>query len=281
MTSDSPQSSESPESAEPPQSPGAADADASSSDDPSPLALRVEGLVVDRGEVQVLNGVTFSAKSGHIMGVIGPNGAGKSTLFNTLTGLLQAREGSVLINGKSISDARGSVAFVPQRQNINWELPMTVWDMVMLGRTRQIGWFRQPGRADKEAVEDALNQVWMWDKRSALISELSGGQQQRIFVARALAQGVDVLILDEAFRGVDFTSQEVMTLVLQEMRDAGKTILLASHNINYIRQLSDECLCLNRSVVACGPTAEVLVPEVMEELYRSVDIYRAYASEQN
>ena len=244
-------------------------------------ALVVEDLVVERGEIQVLNGVSFSAKSGHIMGVIGPNGAGKSTLFNTLTGLIPAREGRVLINGRSIADSRDSVAFVPQRQNINWDLPMTVWDMVMLGRTRRIGWFRRPGRADKQAVEDALNQVWMWDKRSTLISELSGGQQQRIFIARALAQGVDVLILDEAFRGVDFTSQEVMTLVLQEMRDAGKTILLASHNINYIRRLSDECLCLNRSVVACGPTAEVLVPNIMEELYRSVDIYRAYESEQN
>ncbi|MDE2816430.1 MAG: metal ABC transporter ATP-binding protein [Chloroflexota bacterium] len=244
-------------------------------------SLLVEDLVVDRGEVQVLNGVTFSAQSGHIMGVIGPNGAGKSTLFNTLTGLLPAREGRVLICGKSIQDSQGSVAFVPQRQNINWDLPMTVWDMVMLGRTRRIGWFRRPGRADREAVEDALNQVWMWDRRNSLISELSGGQQQRIFIARALAQGVDVLILDEAFRGVDFTSQEVMTLVLQEMRDAGKTILLASHNISYIRKLTDECLCLNRSVVACGPTAEVLVPDVMEELYRSVDIYRAYESEQN
>ena len=244
-------------------------------------ALVVEDLFVERGEIQVLNGVSFSAKSGHIMGVIGPNGAGKSTLFNTLTGLIPAREGRVLINGKSIAESRGSVAFVPQRQNINWDLPMTVWDMVMLGRTRRIGWFRRPGRADKQAVEDALNQVWMWDKRSTLISELSGGQQQRIFIARALAQGVDVLILDEAFRGVDFTSQEVMTLVLQEMRDAGKTILLASHNINYIRRLSDECLCLNRSVVACGPTSEVLVPNIMEELYRSVDIYRAYESEQN
>ncbi len=249
--------------------------------DTSEPSLFVEDLVVDRGDIQVLNGVSFSAKSGHIMGVIGPNGAGKSTLFNTLTGLLPAREGRVLINGKPISSARGSVAFVPQRQNINWDLPMTVWDMVMLGRTRRIGWFRRPGRVDRQAVEDALKQVWMWDRRSSLVSELSGGQQQRIFIARALAQGVDVLILDEAFRGVDFTSQEVMTLVLQEMRDAGKTILLASHNINYIRRLSNDCLCLNRSVVACGPTAEVLVPEVLEELYRSVDIYRAYESGQN
>ncbi len=244
-------------------------------------SLVVEDLFVDRGEVQVLNGISFSAQSARIMGVIGPNGAGKSTLFNTLTGLIEARAGRVRINGKSISEARGQVAFVPQRQNINWGLPMTVYDMVMLGRTRQIGWFRRPGRADRQAVEDALNQVWMWDRRGSLISELSGGQQQRIFVARALAQGVDVLILDEAFRGVDFTSQEVMTLVLEEMRAAGKTILLASHNISYIRRLTDDCLCLNRSVVACGHTDAVLVPDVMDELYRSVDIYRAYQSEQN
>ncbi len=245
------------------------------------VSLLVEGLVVDRGGVQVLNGVTFAARGGRIMGVIGPNGAGKSTLFNTLTGLIEAKAGRVLINGKSIQDSRGSVAFVPQRQNINWDLPMTIYDMVMLGRTRQIGWFRRPRKVDREAVADALEQVWMWEERDALVNELSGGQQQRIFIARALAQDVDVLILDEAFRGVDFTSQEVMTLVLQDLRDAGKTVLLASHNINYVRRLSDDCLCLNRSVVACGPTAEALAPEVMEELYRSVDIYRAYESGQN
>ena len=244
------------------------------------VPLSVEGLCVDRGEVQVLHDISFAAESGRIMGVIGPNGAGKSTLFNTITGLLEPRAGEVRINGRPVGESRGQVAFVPQRQNINWNLPMTVRDMVMLGRARRIGWFRRPGRADRQAVEDALNQVWMWDRRDALISELSGGQQQRIFVARALAQGVDVLILDEAFRGVDFTSQEVMTLVLQEMRDSGKTILLASHNISYVRRLSDECLCLNRGVVACGPTAEVLVPKVMEELYRSLEIYRAYESEQ-
>ncbi len=257
---------------------GADDTQEQSSDATAP-SLAVEDLFVDRGEVQVLNGVSFAASSSRIMGVIGPNGAGKSTLFNTLTGLIPAREGRVRISGKSIGESRGQVAFVPQRQNINWDLPMTVWDMVMLGRTRQIGWFRRPGSADKQAVEDALNQVWMWDRRDALIAELSGGQQQRVFVARALAQDVQVLILDEAFRGVDFTSQEVMTLVLQEMRDAGKTILLASHNISYIRRLTDDCLCLNRQVIACGLTSEVLVPKVMDELYRSVDIYRAYESE--
>ncbi|MCY4436737.1 MAG: metal ABC transporter ATP-binding protein [Chloroflexi bacterium] len=244
------------------------------------LPLTVEGLCVDRGEARVLHNISFAAGNSRIMGVIGPNGAGKSTLFNTLTGLIPAREGRVRIGGKSIGESRGQVAFVPQRQNINWDLPMTVWDMVMLGRTRQIGWFRRPGSADKQAVEDALNQVWMWDRRDALIAELSGGQQQRVFVARALAQDVQVLILDEAFRGVDFTSQEVMTLVLQEMRDAGKTILLASHNISYIRRLTDDCLCLNRQVIACGLTSEVLVPKVMDELYRSVDIYRAYEGEQ-
>ena len=247
-------------------------------DTPSAPPLSAEEITVELGGIRILNQVSFTAGPGSLMGVVGPNGAGKSTLFNTLTGLLKAKEGRVLVHGKPVNSARGALAYVPQWEKVNWRIPLNVWDVAMLGRSRHVGWFRRPGRADREAVEDALNQVWMWDQRFAMIDELSGGQRQRVFVARALAQGADVIMLDEAFSGVDFTSQEVMSLVLEDMRDEGRTILISSHDIDYVKRFCDQCLCINRRVVACGPTEEVLVPEILGELYRSSDLYSAYGS---
>ena len=229
--------------------------------------LSTEDLTVELGGVRVLDRVSFAAGPGCLMGVVGPNGAGKSTLLNTIVGLLPVTAGRVLVHGKSVAETRGMVAYVPQKEKFNWRLPMSVWDVVMLGRTRKIGWFRRPGQADRESVQDALNQVGMWERRSSLIGELSGGQRQRVFVARALAQGADVLLLDEAFSGVDIPSQEVLVSVLLELRDQGKTILLSSHDINHLAHYCDECLCLNCHVCACGTPRDVLTPQVLKELY--------------
>ena len=155
----------------------------------SPPPLAAEELTVERGGIRVLDQVSFTAGPGCLMGVVGPNGAGKSTLFNVIVSLLPATEGRVLIHGKSVGDARGLVAYVPQYERVNWRLPMTAWDVVMLGRTHRIGWFRRAGKVDRASAEDALRQVGMWDRRNSLVEELSGGQRQRVFVARALAQG--------------------------------------------------------------------------------------------
>lgn len=201
------------------------------------------------------------------MGVVGPNGAGKSTLFNVIVSLLPATEGRVLIHGKSVGDARGLVAYVPQYERVNWRLPMTSWDVVMLGRTHRIGWFRRAGHVDRASAEEALRQVGMWDRRRSLVGELSGGQRQRVFVARALAQGADILLLDEAFSGVDIASQQDLVSVLTELRDQGHTILMSSHDINHLAHYCDECLCLNCYVCACGAPQEVLTPEVLTEMY--------------
>ena len=229
--------------------------------------LSTEDLTVERAGVRVLDQVSFAAGPGCLMGVVGPNGAGKSTLFNAIVSLLPVTAGRVLVHGKPFAESRGLVAYVPQRGKFNWRLPMSVWDVVMLGRSRQVGWFRRPGRADRESVQDSLDQVVMWDRRASLVSELSGGQRQRVFIARALAQGADVLLLDEAFSGVDIASQEVLVSVLVKLRDQGKTILLSSHDINHLAHYCDECLCLNCHVCACGPPREVLTPQVLEELY--------------
>ena len=172
----------------------------------SPLAA--EHITVEFGGVKILDNVSFNAGPGCIMGVVGPNGAGKSTLFNVITALLPATSGQVLIHGRPMAESRGVVAYVPQYERVNSRIPTSVWDVVMQGRVRHVGWFRRPGRNDRAIAEDALNRVGMWDRRKSLIYELSGGQRQRVFVARALAQGADILLLDEAFSGVDIASPD-------------------------------------------------------------------------
>ena len=142
--------------------------------------LAAEELTVERGGVRVLDRVSFTAGPGCLMGVVGPNGAGKSTLFNVIVSLLPATSGRVLVHSRSIAEARGLVAYVPQHERVNWRLPMSAWDVVLLGRTRRVGWFRRPGRQDRALAEEALRQVGMWDRRSSLVGELSGGQRQRV-----------------------------------------------------------------------------------------------------
>ena len=234
---------------------------------PNTPPLAAESVTVEYGGVRVLDRVTFSAGPGCLMGVVGPNGAGKSTLFNVITALTAATSGQVLIHGKPIAQMRGAVAYVPQYEKLNPRIPMNAWDVVMLGRVRRIGWLRRPGRADRAAAGDALRRVGMWDRRKSLIHELSGGQRQRVFVARALAQGADILLLDEAFSGVDIASQSALMTILTELRDAGRTIMMSSHDINHMAHYCDECLCLNCNVCACGPPQEVLTQDVMAQLY--------------
>ncbi len=242
-------------------------------DNPS---ISVEDVTVVRGGVLVLDEVSFDAGPNSLMGVVGPNGAGKSTLFNVIVSLLPPTEGRVLVHGQPIAEARQLVAYVPQHERVNWRLPMSALDVTLLGRTRRVGWFRRPGRADREAAEEALRQVQMWDRRDSLVGELSGGQRQRVFVARALAQGADVLLLDEALSGVDVASQEALLSLLVELRDQGRTIIMSSHDISHMARHCDQCLCLNCHVCACGPPAEVLTEETMLELYGHFSVLPAH-----
>ena len=229
--------------------------------------LSADNVTVTFGNVTVLKSVSFNAGPGCLMGVVGPNGAGKSTLFNALVGLIPVNEGRVLIHGRSIDDSRGTVAYVPQYEKINPRMPMKAEEVVMMGRTRSIGWLRRPRKLDHEAVRNALDQVGMWERRSSIVSELSGGQRQRVFLARALAQGADILLLDEVFSGVDVASQESLVNVLHQLRDEGRTILMSSHDINHVAHCCDECLCINNHVCACGSPRDVLTAEVLKELY--------------
>ena len=228
-------------------------------------SMSLQDVTVELDGYMALDNVTFDVDAGTLMGVVGPNGAGKSTLFNAIAGLLPVRQGSVTLNQVDLH--RGELAYVPQRDSVNWRFPVNAMDVVMMGRCCRLGWFRRPGKKDRELVKACLCRVGLWEQRGAPMTELSGGQRQRVFVARALAQDASVLLLDEAFSGVDAGAQETLVEVLQVLRDEGRIILLSTHDLNNLSGRFDQVLCLNQHVCACGSPGQVLTPEVMEELY--------------
>ena len=242
-------------------------------------SLVVNGVSVEFGSHKTLSDVTFTVEHGTLMGVVGPNGAGKSTLFNSIAGLQPLKAGTVTIVGSRMR-SNGALAYVPQRESVNWRFPVTVFDVAMMGRTFDLSWFRRPGGPDREIVRDCLERVGLWDLRSKLMTELSGGERQRAFVARALVQGADVLMLDEAFSGVDVSAQEGLVEVLLSLRDEGKIILLATHDLTNLADRFDQVLCLNCHVCACGPPAETFTPQVLEELYGAHGIHFAKSGEE-
>lgn len=236
--------------------------------------MTLKDVTVERGGYEALTDVTFDVGPGTLMGVVGPNGAGKSTLFDAVAGLLPISSGKIRLHG---ADARkGALAYVPQRDSINWSFPATVLDVVTMGRCCATGWFRRLGRRDREFVRACLGRVGLWERRSSMMTELSGGQRQRVFIARALAQEASIVLLDEAFSGVDVGAQEGIVEVLQSLCDEGRVVLLATHDLTNLAQRFDQILCINRHVCACGPPDEAFTPEVLEELYGSHGIEFAH-----
>jgi len=228
--------------------------------------IAVKDVTVVRGGHTALTDVTFDVEQGTLMGVLGPNGAGKSTLFDAIAGVLPLTRGTVDLYGDA--SRRGALAYVPQRDSINWRFPANVHDVVMMGCCRT-GWFRQTGKKDRELVKLCLCRVGLWEQRSALMTELSGGQRQRVFIARALAQEASVVLLDEAFSGVDVGAQEGIIEVLQSLRDEGIIVLLATHDLTNLAERFDQVLCINHHVCACGSPDQAFTPTVLEELYGS------------
>ena len=228
-------------------------------------SMSLQDVTVELDGHMALSNVTFDVHAGTLMGVVGPNGAGKSTLFNAIAGLLPVRRGKVTLH--RVDRGSGALAYVPQQESVNWRFPVTVMDVAMMGRCCKLGWCRRPGKKDRDLVDACLYRVGLWDHRSALMTELSGGQKQRVFVARALTQEASVLLLDEAFSGVDVGAQEGLIEVLQTMKNEGRIVLLATHDLTNLAGRFDQVLCLNRQVCACGPPDQVFTSEVMEKLY--------------
>jgi ABC-type Mn2+/Zn2+ transport system ATPase subunit len=230
-------------------------------------ALQVRDLWVRYGAQPVLEEVTFALAGGRLVGIIGPNGAGKTTLLKAILGLVAVERGAVAVHGERPTRRGGRVAYVPQRDAVNWRFPATVADVVLMGRYGRLGWLRRPGAEDRAIARRCLAQVGMEPYAGRAIAELSGGQQQRVFLARALAQEPDVLLLDEPISGVDAPTQESILRILAELAVQGKTLLLTTHDLRCNMEYFDGLLALNRTLIALGPTAEVLTPGVLTRTY--------------
>lgn len=229
--------------------------------------LRVESVTVAYNGRVALRSVTFSTYAGERVAVVGPNGAGKTTLFKAIIGLLPLESGTVEVMGCSPHRKPVFIGYVPQREEVDLSFPVTVADVVMMGRIGHIGWLRRPSRRDREAVRRALEQVGLADLTNRPLGELSGGQLQRTFIARALAQEAPLLLMDEPFAGVDAASEEAILHLLNRLRESGVTVLLATHDLRMAAERFDQVLLLNGEVVAYGPPGEVLCPAVLQRMY--------------
>lgn len=232
-------------------------------------AIRLRDVTVGYDRTPVLSHTHLEVDWGLIVGVIGPNGAGKSTLIKSILGTLQAWEGSVEVGGHPASskDARGMIGYVPQREVVNWDFPVTVADVVMMGRTPRLGWLRFPGSNDRKIVAEALDKVGMLPYAGRQISQLSGGQQQRVFLARALAQGGRLLLLDEPLNGVDAGTQETIGEILRGVKAEGGTVVIATHDLELAANWCDRLVMVNHAIVGYGPPEEALRPEVLRDTY--------------
>lgn len=232
-------------------------------------AVCLRDIVVGYDKTPVLQNANLEIGWGQIVGIIGPNGAGKSTLIKAILGTLRLMQGAIEVGGYAAHsrEARNLIGYVPQREAVNWDFPVTVSDVVMMGRTPRLGWLRFPGSEDRRTVADALNQVGMAEYAGRQISQLSGGQQQRVFLARALAQGGRLLLLDEPLNGVDAGTQETIGELLRRVRADGGTVLIATHDLELAATWCDQLIMVNHAIIAYGPPAEVLQPEVLRGTY--------------
>ncbi|MBK8020159.1 MAG: metal ABC transporter ATP-binding protein [Chloroflexi bacterium] len=211
--------------------------------------------------------VSFSVNTGERVAVLGPNGAGKSTLFKAIVGLIDFNAGEVSIHERDCRTSHALVGYVPQQNQVDWEFPATVRDVVMMGRLRRIGWFRFPGRRDRAAVDAALERVGMTGRAKRGIADLSGGERQRVFVARALAQEADVLLLDEPFSAVDAAAEQEILEVLDRLREQRVTILIATHDLNLASTRFDRVLLIKNHLIAYGTAPEVFTAENFARAY--------------
>jgi manganese/zinc/iron transport system ATP- binding protein len=230
-------------------------------------AIEVNDLTVAYGERPVLWDVDLVVPPGVLMAIVGPNGAGKTTLIKAILGLVKPAAGEVRIHGRPYREARGSIAYVPQRGSVDWDFPTSSLDVVMMGRYRALGWFRRPGREERRRAMEALGQVGMADFADRQISQLSGGQQQRVFLARALVQGADVYIMDEPFQGVDATTERAIVALLQQLRSEGRTVVAVHHALETVPEYFDWVTLLNVRNVASGPVETTFTDETVRRTY--------------
>jgi manganese/zinc/iron transport system ATP- binding protein len=233
----------------------------------SPPALEIHDMTVAYHRKPVLWDIDLAIPEGNLVGVVGPNGAGKTTLIKAVLGLVPLASGKVEIYGQPYDQQRKIIGYVPQRESVDWDFPVTVRDVVLMGTYGRLGWIRRPGRAEREIANRCLQQVGMQDFASRQIRQLSGGQQQRVFLARALAQDARVYFMDEPFSGVDAATEDAILVLLQQLRSARKTVFVVHHDLQTVRSYFDYVILLNMRLVAYGPTETTFTPANLHKTY--------------
>ncbi len=228
-----------------------------------PFGIEANELCVDYNGTVALYNASLKLKSGSICGLVGMNGAGKSTFFKALMGFIRPSRGTIRINGLEVSKAQRdqAVAYVPQNEGIDCSFPISVWEVVMMGRYGSMNFLRIPRESDRKAVWHALERVELLEHRNKPIGFLSGGQRKRAFLARAIAQRASVLLLDEPFSGVDVRTEKLMSELFLQFRQEGRTILISTHDLNHVRDFCDLVVLINKTVLAYGKTSEIFTSE--------------------
>ena len=229
--------------------------------------IKVKGLSVSYGTKRVLTNIHLDIESGNTYGVIGPNGAGKSTLFKSILGLIEFNAGSVEVLGDEIDDVRKQIAYVPQKDEVDWSFPATVEDIVLMGRYPYKKVFENINKEDRKIAQNAMEQLGITHLSKRQIGKLSGGQQQRVFLARALCQEAKIIFLDEPFVGVDITTEEKIIQILKELAQKGNTILVVHHDLSTVENYFDKVILLNQRLIAFGDTASAFTEESIAKAF--------------
>ncbi len=229
--------------------------------------IEAHNLTVVYGRKPALWNVDFKLPEKQVIGIMGPNGSGKSTLLKSIMGVIKPTSGFTRVYDQELDKVRHKVSYVPQRQEIDWDFPASVWDIVAMGRYQKRGLFKKLTSEDKDIVTDSLEKVNMLGYAKRQISQLSGGQQQRVFLARAIAQQGDLFLMDGPFAGVDIATEEMIISLIKDMKDAGKTLVIVHHDLHTAQSYFDHLVLLNTRLVACGPTSEVFTDQILTDTY--------------
>ncbi len=232
-----------------------------------PPILDVHDVTVAYHRKPVLWDIDMTIDRPSLVGVIGPNGAGKSTFIKAILGLVPLANGVVTVLGRPVAQQRQLIGYVPQRETVDWDFPVSVLDVVMMGTYGQLGWFRRPGAAERRWACECLDHVGLADLADRQIGQLSGGQQQRTFLARALAQRAELYLMDEPMAGVDAATEQVVFRLLKELREQGKTVVVVHHDLRTVPRYFEQVVMLNMRLVAAGPTATTFTTDNLHKTY--------------
>ncbi len=229
--------------------------------------IEIKGLSVSYGIKRILTNVYLNVEAGHVYGLIGPNGAGKSTLFKSILGLIDINAGSIKVFGKDVAESRTSIAYVPQRDDIDWDFPATVKDVVLMGRYPHKKLLQRLNKEDLNLAQEAMEELGIANLADRQIGQLSGGQQQRVFIARALCQQANLLFFDEPFVGVDITTEEKIITIMKKLASENKTLLVVHHDLTSVEQYFSKVIMINQRLIAYGNTKEIFTSENISKCY--------------